>query len=1466
MTRALPRLQDHGFIGNVDPLTRQLELEEQELIDREKAGGPDSPGRFAEPRINQPVEDVDYYTSGKPLPYSQARGASVREPTPEDDTREDISQAAIEAVQSIIRENFGELDAPASTYGDAPAAPTPQEPPTLGGEPRRGSAVGKRGSETLSAIPYSTPSTLTGQDRLPEVDNRRATVDALGRLPGPVQAFGNLPELFINEPVRAFGELYDLMAKGARPSDPRVVDAANKVAGLVMSGSLAGQAPRGALRSGASRTADDLPTPTRDPAGYYMHSEDMVLQHVPEKGGIGRDVLGTLQNRGVRPAEIEALNLDTLLLGEGEASMGRTVRGLERLEQQTNARIRDIQTDLERNPGATHLNRHIAQAQEDLTKIQTNLTEARDLYQSFRTEPDGPPIKVTRQQIIDHIQENRPQVEHEYRGARQYKVPHEERFRAQELLSDPTPLEQALVKAKIAPDDAAFIAQEISGVMREVGIGDLGVITSAISKEHKQRVSQVIQQLTGWSIKDLTVPTGGRGGNPRFREYSLDPNNPTYREGAFRLQTDPKSYGRNYNDPHYGRDGEYPNVFANYSASVQRLPDGSRTFVPHQLQSKWSADAAKRGTGMTAAERERLMRDRRDAPEAISRQADAMLRADENFIPPHVIIENPERWLDPLLREMIKQARAEGVEHISIPRGETVMQYNPGLQEGTIQLYNETIPRRLREMLREHDRSYRDIRPTITDRLQTLDDTYHGTIRRGSGDTPPISTREGFEGGWTTFPLTEAVRNADSTRGMRLMAAGPPPGGIEGDDEAALVTQTQVGKLPSEEWDALLQEMQADRTGRASRPDPQTTLTGRTTTDRGTPIPEQRLEFESQSPMPGARDLDILRGTVSTEDVLRGRIPEGYVDRGGVVPQSTARHLGQVGERMLQPDQMRDTLRGVGAVTGQIAGASAGPPGMALGTYGGALAGEFLANVYQDIHRSVTGRGADPSMTEELLGNLQRATTDATVSGAILAAPVVTGSLRHTLGKMLGLPPNSAELQEAASRIGVSIGPANMEAGVMRGTVNVFGRMPIIGGGAARAHHRQAEQIVAAGNDLMGHIMSPRATADIGEEALARISARFDTLAMQAHARYRLAYEASDRSGPVLPSEPIKAVVAEVLEQARNNVISASGITLKPATMKYLDRIFKEMPDQISVAEAQMMRHDLDNIMRGQVNATNVHHTGIRRIFDTLNRQISSSDDGAARLMTVANNYFDDGIRELSGEVASRAGPGVERSIFGIGRLRPGTMTSDEFMEMAGRANTATALRELRTTAGDEVVHNIGRSRVDAAWANATGLRPGEAPASGRFNFDSEKFEAALGLNNPSSARYRATEEFLRGTGIGIHNLIELGQTARLVSNAPIGDASTFLSRAAVLRGAGGLDKALKGALTVGAGTAAATNPGAALAIAVPVVLARAGLSRLMQPSTLKWFTEAANPEAPIASRVAAWTELARTMPDIFDE
>jgi hypothetical protein len=203
---------------------------------------------------------------------------------------------------------------------------------------------------------------------------------------------------------------------------------------------------------------------------------------------------------------------------------------------------------------------------------------------------------------------------------------------------------------------------------------------------------------------------------------------------------------------------------------------------------------------------------------------------------------------------------------------------------------------------------------------------------------------------------------------------------------------------------------------------------------------------------------------------------------------------------------------------------------------------------------------------------------------------------------------------------------------------------------------------------------------------------------------------------------------------------------------------------------------------------------------------------------------------------------------------------------MANKATTATSLRELRTTAGDEVVHNIGRSRVDAAWANATGLRPGEMPPSGRFAFDADKFENALGLNNPSSARYRATEEMLRGTGVGIHNLLDLSQTARLVSNAPIGDASTFMSRAAVLRGAGGLDRALKGALTVGGGAAAVTSPGAALAIAVPVLMTRAGLSRLMQPATLKWFTEAANPEAPVASRIAAWTELARTMPDVFDE
>jgi len=581
------------------------------------------------------------------------------------------------------------------------------------------------------------------------------------------------------------------------------------------------------------------------------------------------------------------------------------------------------------------------------------------------------------------------------------------------------------------------------------------------------------------------------------------------------------------------------------------------------------------------------------------------------------------------------------------------------------------------------------------------------------------------------------------------------------------------------------------------------------------------------------------------------------------------RTLPEFMEKVGRPQNARAILRGTMGAAGAMAGASGGPPGIVIGTGAGAAAGGYIANMYEDVRDYVQnnpGVTNKASTVERMMQPAIDGLHDATFTGGVLVLPGMARSTRQFIAsRVLKLPPDSREMMEAAATLGVDIGVANVaNGGVGKGAVNVFGRMPLLGGSARKASELQGKSIVKAYEDMFEKVATPSATAEVGEAAITAARSKFGDFAAKAQTRYEHALRVGGDAGPILPPDQILRATGNVLQNISSKSGKLQGVA--PAEMRtWLNGLQKNVDGPISTVDANNILIGVENLLRKSQGQHGVHYQKLEEVQKAVIKSLEGADHPAARLLLGARSNFQSGIKEFEGSIYKKMVGTVDRNIFAIGKIKGGTMTADELMETASKVNSAGGVRDLRNAAGDDTVRHVARARIDDAWLKATNKEPGTFFVGDKFSFNPQKFNEALGLNNPNSNKYLAMKEMLRGTEVSIADVQKLAEVAKMVTNAPIADASTFMARSAVLRGGEGVAEAIRSTMTVGAMGKTAGTIGLPAAYAT-VVLSRWGLGQMMKPGLLKMMTTAMDPSSTKEASAAAIVQMTRHYPSLFNE
>jgi len=707
------------------------------------------------------------------------------------------------------------------------------------------------------------------------------------------------------------------------------------------------------------------------------------------------------------------------------------------------------------------------------------------------------------------------------------------------------------------------------------------------------------------------------------------------------------------------------------------------------------------------------------------------------------------------------------------------------------------------------------------------------------------------------------------------------------EEEPGGIAPTPVSSR-DQEWDAIIKKLEGDiqRAGKgapsggtpgapAAGPTPGQLAAGsgqelqQGTGDSLQPLDPLGISGMEHKVPPGASDPG--RAALTRNVLEFGR--KGSQTIGGIQTQvgeivdDFPKTLPEFMDKLQRPENVRGLLRGSGGAAGGMIGFGMGGPGGAfVGTGAGSAVGGYLANSYDAYRNWALQTGEKPETVVKLMQPAIDAALDADISGGIIMIPGARAYSKHLLSRLLRLPPNSRELMDEAATLGVDLGVANVASGgVGKGAVNVFGRMPIIGGSAGNAAQKQAKAVTAAYEDMFEPLLNQTASTEIGQAALLEARKRYQAFAVPAIKRYEHALRIGEEQGAVLPTDRVLKATGEVLAAVTSKSGKLQGAL--PADMKsYLNGIVKNLEgDKMSVVDANNILIGVETMARRAMGEKGIHYSKLDRISEAIDMTLKESGSAGSKLLLGARQNFKEGLEEFQSSIYKKMVGTVDRNIFALGKMKESTITADEFVDMVDKIKTPKQIVELRAAAGDAIVRNAARTRLDDAWVKATGAEPGTFRVGQKFEFDADRFNQSLGLDKFEGQAYNTMKEMLRGSGITIDDVAKLSRVAEAVGNAPIQDASTFMARAAVLRGAGGIAESVKAAMTFGAAGTVAATAGLPQALASIAVL-RWGVGKFMQPGLLKLATTAMDPNTEYAVAAAAVAQMANNYPSLFNE
>lgn len=545
--------------------------------------------------------------------------------------------------------------------------------------------------------------------------------------------------------------------------------------------------------------------------------------------------------------------------------------------------------------------------------------------------------------------------------------------------------------------------------------------------------------------------------------------------------------------------------------------------------------------------------------------------------------------------------------------------------------------------------------------------------------------------------------------------------------------------------------------------------------------------------------------------------------------------LGIIGENEYPgrlPKWVEPTLQVIGGIGGAIGGGLvAGPPGAIVGAGGGSatasLATDFLGDLLSpDMPSPSAGqRLKDAAVT----GAIDTGVTAATFGAGKVLSPALKKAIEGSKNigskikssipssdKGIGVVEKGLGITEDAASKAATLGSEGIELSLgqatsnplMQGAYNLTSRMPIVG----TPGRTQLENVYAQVNNALNKRISPLAkakplTESERSELIKKVGLEnFNTWRNSYSAVYKKADQLNKAKGDFFDTSSLVATASRYSPKSKftdvpadlKNVLDdillyGSDFSVGPKGLAKLNPPKKLNFNDVDALDTRLsdLAKKYDPASSSKVPNNYAYRTA-NALLDTMKRELRKPNDQAGRLRMAADKMF----KNYMGLVENQTGRQFQKTL-GRGSLRPGIgrpatdRLENLYAKTFGENKSPEAVRELRNLIGDENVNKLAGTYLDDIFKKYI------KPDGGDFN----KLYDELGLSNPRSLKYEATEELLKT--YKHTNIDDLSKFLGALREFPevLPDVNTFIMRSGILRASSSVTPGvIAGATGAGAG------------------------------------------------------------------
>lgn len=505
----------------------------------------------------------------------------------------------------------------------------------------------------------------------------------------------------------------------------------------------------------------------------------------------------------------------------------------------------------------------------------------------------------------------------------------------------------------------------------------------------------------------------------------------------------------------------------------------------------------------------------------------------------------------------------------------------------------------------------------------------------------------------------------------------------------------------------------------------------------------------------------------------------------------------------------------------------------ALGAAGAGQVFDFADAAVREL-RNEPPRDIGPvTQFKSAIGDLSGEGAATAIAGAV--GPVFRAGARGA-GRVLGLGQDAAEIARQAGGQGIPIGAIQASRfGPVKSISQVLGVFPFINRPFLKAE--QAAQ--AAVDNRFTQILNdlaPTATtatrlgADLTDQAISRFG-KFKRVAGSLYDDFFRKAEALPDPSVFPSSVPdgdaalgIRDIATGMASDARLNTVTLQSGKVLPRPVAdplqaYIDDL-ADLPDTLTAGQLREMQQDLTEAMgKAAADGFDIKRgralkAGIEKSLNSPDFSRVSPEEGRAvsNALKRANSFFHEAMKPFETSTARRFGR-VDRSVFGPGAFKAGSLNADEAFRAVVNTKSPQALGDLRKIVGPRSFREASRGVLDEAYKGSV-----KATGNRGARFDPVSFKEAIGGDEVLS-------EILKGSSVSLGEINRFLDTAAVAADFTVPNTALFLQRRFTL---GGL-KSIMGGFALGA--AGLTNP---IATAAAVLLTRKAGKILTSPDHLR--------------------------------